>query len=421
MREEEIQRKSRRTPPTPARAAGRRRQWRRTESGAAGDPRPGGLRVLFLENGLRINNPRRQTDFGEITGLVDLESVSTIEVVRGPASVLYGSDAIGGVLNLISADPLFAPGPDIRLRRPSLVPAVSAGAAPASERLASAAHAAARRDEPSRRRLQRPPGLRRDPTRTPRRSSTPASTTRTSGAARLALNDRDMLRFRFNHYRPTIPGSASSPEPVRRDRRRQDPHLLSDQNFDRFMLSYFGSPLGHAGRLHECTGLLSAQQAEAGQRHPHRHRTGRSGIPEFQRGREYAQLHRSPNVGRACGRGEGAPGRPAHRHLRLRGFPRRQLQHRFLPHGHDDSHSARRVPSTSTDTIANAPNATNTSYGVFVQDEWTHRPASVSPAVCAITGQDESRADSRLERRWPRFLRPQRRRRTHGHLSDDRL
>ncbi len=64
-----------------------------------------GLRVLFLENGLRLNNPRRQTDFGEIPGLVDLESVQTVEVVRGPASVLYGSDAIGGVLNLISRGP----------------------------------------------------------------------------------------------------------------------------------------------------------------------------------------------------------------------------------------------------------------------------------------------------------------------------
>ena len=64
-----------------------------------------GLRVLFLENGLRLNNPRRQTDFGEITGLVDLDSVTAVEVVRGPASVLYGSDAIGGVLNLITRKP----------------------------------------------------------------------------------------------------------------------------------------------------------------------------------------------------------------------------------------------------------------------------------------------------------------------------
>ena len=64
-----------------------------------------GLRVLFLENGLRMNNARRQTDFGEIPGLVDLESVQAVEVVRGPASVLYGSDAIGGVLNLVTRIP----------------------------------------------------------------------------------------------------------------------------------------------------------------------------------------------------------------------------------------------------------------------------------------------------------------------------
>jgi len=64
-----------------------------------------GLRVLFLADGLRMNNPRRQTDFGEIPGLIDIDSVETVEVVRGPASVLYGSDAIGGVLNLITRRP----------------------------------------------------------------------------------------------------------------------------------------------------------------------------------------------------------------------------------------------------------------------------------------------------------------------------
>ena len=64
-----------------------------------------GLRVLFLQDGLRMNNPRRQTDFGEIPGLVDTESMESVEVVRGPASVLYGSDAIGGVLNLIPKTP----------------------------------------------------------------------------------------------------------------------------------------------------------------------------------------------------------------------------------------------------------------------------------------------------------------------------
>lgn len=69
-----------------------------------------GLRVLFLEDGLRLNNARRQTDFGEVTGLVDTADLSTVEVVRGPMSVLYGSDAIGGVLNLVTSAPSFAEG-----------------------------------------------------------------------------------------------------------------------------------------------------------------------------------------------------------------------------------------------------------------------------------------------------------------------
>ena len=60
-----------------------------------------GLRILFLEDGLSLNNPRRQSDFGEITGLLDLEQTERVEVVRGPSSVLYGSGAIGGVLNVI--------------------------------------------------------------------------------------------------------------------------------------------------------------------------------------------------------------------------------------------------------------------------------------------------------------------------------
>lgn len=72
-----------------------------------------GLRVLFLEDGLRLNNARRQTDFGEVTGLIDLQSVGSVEVVRGPASVLYGSDAIGGVLNLVPSTPRLAEGQNL--------------------------------------------------------------------------------------------------------------------------------------------------------------------------------------------------------------------------------------------------------------------------------------------------------------------
>lgn len=62
----------------------------------------GGQRVLLLEDGLRLNNSRRRADSGEPVGLVWLADLDRVEVVRGPASVLYGSDALGGVVNLVT-------------------------------------------------------------------------------------------------------------------------------------------------------------------------------------------------------------------------------------------------------------------------------------------------------------------------------
>ena len=64
-----------------------------------------GQRILLLEDGLRLNNSRRHQDFGEIPALVDISEIERVEVVRGPSSVLYGSDAIGGVVNLITRTP----------------------------------------------------------------------------------------------------------------------------------------------------------------------------------------------------------------------------------------------------------------------------------------------------------------------------
>ncbi len=64
-----------------------------------------GQRILLLEDGIRMNNSRRNQDFGEIPAMVDVSSVDRVEVVRGPASVLYGSDAIGGVINIITKIP----------------------------------------------------------------------------------------------------------------------------------------------------------------------------------------------------------------------------------------------------------------------------------------------------------------------------
>lgn len=55
--------------------------------------------TLVLVDGVRANSPQDgRFDFGQIP----VENVERIELVRGPASALYGSDAIGGVLNIIT-------------------------------------------------------------------------------------------------------------------------------------------------------------------------------------------------------------------------------------------------------------------------------------------------------------------------------
>lgn len=64
-----------------------------------------GQRILLLQDGIRMNNSRREASFGEIPSLVGLEALGRVEVVRGPSSVLYGTDAIGGAVNLITRQP----------------------------------------------------------------------------------------------------------------------------------------------------------------------------------------------------------------------------------------------------------------------------------------------------------------------------
>ncbi len=56
--------------------------------------------VLVLENGLRIGDVA--TFDPAHTTPIESESISRIDVVRGPASVLYGPNAIGGLVNVIT-------------------------------------------------------------------------------------------------------------------------------------------------------------------------------------------------------------------------------------------------------------------------------------------------------------------------------
>ncbi len=65
-----------------------------------------GPRVLTLDNGLRLEDYSWSDEDGPS---IDPLLAKRIEVIRGPASVLYGSDAMGGVINVIP-DPV----PDAR-------------------------------------------------------------------------------------------------------------------------------------------------------------------------------------------------------------------------------------------------------------------------------------------------------------------
>jgi vitamin B12 transporter len=54
--------------------------------------------VQVLLDGVQINSPGELFDFSALS----LENVDRVEVVKGPASVLYGSDAVAGVIQLFS-------------------------------------------------------------------------------------------------------------------------------------------------------------------------------------------------------------------------------------------------------------------------------------------------------------------------------
>jgi hemoglobin/transferrin/lactoferrin receptor protein len=61
-----------------------------------------GNRVLYLWNGLRINNGALFSGPNGFFNQFPMGAIDRIEVVRGPGAVEYGSDAIGGVINIIS-------------------------------------------------------------------------------------------------------------------------------------------------------------------------------------------------------------------------------------------------------------------------------------------------------------------------------
>lgn len=68
-------------------------------------------RILILVDGHRFNTFRMSTGaMGAELGLVDPQNVERIEIVRGAGSMLYGSDAIGGIINIITKKQEFKEG-----------------------------------------------------------------------------------------------------------------------------------------------------------------------------------------------------------------------------------------------------------------------------------------------------------------------
>jgi len=73
-----------------------------------------GFRTLLLVDGIRLNHAAMRSGPNQYWGTVDPLTLDRIEVFKGPASVLYGSDAIGGTVNAISRSPVVLNSPDYR-------------------------------------------------------------------------------------------------------------------------------------------------------------------------------------------------------------------------------------------------------------------------------------------------------------------
>jgi TonB-dependent heme/hemoglobin receptor len=67
-----------------------------------------GSEVLQLVDGFRLNNAIFRNAPNQYIALVDSQMLRQVEVVRGPMSSLHGSDAMGGVVQMLSQEPEFA-------------------------------------------------------------------------------------------------------------------------------------------------------------------------------------------------------------------------------------------------------------------------------------------------------------------------
>lgn len=73
-----------------------------------------GRHVLILIDGRPVNGKvNNRVDVGRLA--VDAGSIERVEIVRGPMSALYGSEALGGVIHIVTKKPSITPGGEIEV------------------------------------------------------------------------------------------------------------------------------------------------------------------------------------------------------------------------------------------------------------------------------------------------------------------
>ncbi len=105
----ELSRKSLRS--TPEALMGVNGVWMQKTNHGGGSPFIRGLtgnQVLIMIDGIRLNNATFRYGPNQYLNTIAPNAIERAEVIRGAGSVLYGSDALGGVINILTKKPRFS-------------------------------------------------------------------------------------------------------------------------------------------------------------------------------------------------------------------------------------------------------------------------------------------------------------------------